>query len=127
MPFEPINLVRHPDFTRFEDASGLEYEVHGSEDRLRIGFEIAEDVATVHESAERLLKDFMRHPGQFELSYVDVFDAPDNDGASFSLRFHFTADADPHGFRYTYFDVCFTLNSPPSPRFWPIKFTVGFH
>ncbi|KAA1256989.1 hypothetical protein LF1_57350 [Rubripirellula obstinata] len=39
--FEPVDLQRMPDYTRFEDASGLEYEVYGGESRLSVAFEIA--------------------------------------------------------------------------------------
>jgi hypothetical protein len=126
MAFEPLNLKRHPEFVRFEDADGLEYEVYGGDSRLQVAFELAESIQAVLKQAERLLKEFMKHAGTFSAQFVQVLAAPDDDGAICRIRHTFIADADPNDFNYTYFDVFLAIHEPPSPRFWPIKFVVGF-
>ncbi len=126
MIFEPRNLTRHPDFVRFEDGQGLEYEVDGGEDRLALAFEVAQSIANIRKQSEALLYDFMKHKGTFSAEFAQVFASPEADGGGVRIRYSFTADNDPHEFGYTYFDVILAVREPPSPRFWPIKFVVGF-
>ncbi len=126
MDFEPRNLQRHSDFVRFEDADGLDYEVYGGDSRLQIAYELAESIQPLLKQAETLLYDFMKHAGTFSATFVEVLAAPDDDGGECRIRYTFVADAGPHDFGYTYFDVFVAIREPPNPRFWPIKFVVGF-
>ena len=126
MTFEPRKLTRHPEFIRFEDEHELEYEVYGGEDRLPLAFEVAHSIASSRKQSETLLYDFMKHKGTFSAEFVEIFASPEEDGGGIRVRHSFTAEHDPHEFGYTYFDVILAVREPPSPRFWPIKFVVGF-
>lgn len=126
MTFEPHPLQRHSQFVRFEDADGLEYEVHGDDSRLQLAFELAESIEPVLKQAQSLLCDFTRHAGTFSAEFVEVLAAPDEDGGGCRIRHSFAADADPHDFGYTYFDVYAAIREPPSERSWPVTFVVGF-
>src|SRR4051794_24588059 len=126
MTFEPRNLTRHPRFVRFEDDQGLQYEAFGGADRLALAFEVAQEIANIRKQSETLLCDFMKHKGTFSPEFAEIFALPEEDGGGVRIRYSFRADNDPHEFGYTYFDVIIAVREPPSPRFWPIKFVVGF-
>jgi hypothetical protein len=125
--FTPNNLIQRPGFWRFADETGIENEAHGHESRFEYVLEAASDVERLSNGGKTLLVDFMKHAGKFDLKSVTIRDAPDDDGASLVLRYSFTATDHPHELQYTYFDVAFKICDPPLERFWPIKFTVGFH
>ena len=127
MDFSPRNLVTKANFWCFEDKAGLEFLARGANGRYELLLEAAAQIDALGRRGIQLLVDFMKHEGHFDLESVEMLEAPDNDGASLLLRYSFTAMADPHEFGYTYFDVAFSIHEPPLDRFWPIKFTVGFH
>ncbi len=114
-------------FIRFEFETGVEVVVKGDESRTRLAWRIVDHLAAISGMAVRLLEDFMRNRGVFDLSSIEVFDTTTADGGDFSLSYSFTADHDIHEYGYTYFEVFFGAHEPPSKPFWPHKFTVGFH
>ncbi|KAA1256949.1 hypothetical protein LF1_57570 [Rubripirellula obstinata] len=124
--FEPVDLQRMPDYTRFEDASGLEYEVYGGESRLSVAFEIAANSTAVVKLAEGLIRSFIKFDGVYAANHCEVLASPEDDGSVSLIRYSFESASDPHEFGYTYYDVYVALRDPPSPRFHPTKFVVGF-
>lgn len=123
--FSPRNLQRHSEFTRFEDEQGLEYEVYGDESGLPFAYEIAGAISELLQQAEMLLREFMKHAGEFSAQWVEVRAVPDDDGSAFWIRHTFEPEGHLENFGYTYFDVHFAVGNAPQPRFWPIKFVVG--
>lgn len=127
MSFEPINLKTRPGHWQFENSAGLTFVASGLEGRYELLLEAASDIERITKEGNELLTEFMKHEGAFELDSVEMLEAPDDNGASLILRYQFTALKDPMNyFPYTYFDVAYRIGEPPAPRFWPIKFTVGF-
>jgi hypothetical protein len=77
-----------------------------------------------------LLEEFMRDKGTWYLATVDCGSKAQRLESDYVLSFSFTADAAPHEYNYTYFDVCFRVaerahSTERAGR--PIKFVVGFH
>ena len=126
MVFEPHNLTRHADFVRFSDANGTDYEAYGDDSRLQLAYDVAESIATIGKLATDLLYDFMRHKGTFELSFVEVFATPEDDGGVGRLRYCFTPTDAGEDFGYTYFDVVLTIAEHAACRFMQNKLVVGF-
>jgi hypothetical protein len=127
MSFEPINLKTWTGRWQFQNAAGVGFEASGMEGRYELLLEAAADIERIAKQGNQLLTEFMKHEGSFELDSVEMREAPDDNGASLILRYGFTALSDPMNyFPYTYFDVAYRIGEPPSPRFWPVKFTVGF-
>ncbi len=113
--------------TWYNVATGVEVVIDGGEPRRHLAERVLADLKSLSRQATHLLESFMKDRGEFDLSTVDVLPAKSEDGSDFSLRYDFTADRAPHEYDYTYFDVFFSEHEPPAPRFWPHKFTVGFH
>lgn len=116
-----------PERVIYDTDDGIEVVVGGNEARRSLAHKVVEGLTGISERAIHLLVSFMRDSGTFELGSVEVFSMKSDDGGDFSLRFSFAADRDVHEYGYTYFDVYFSHNEPPSTEFWPFKFTVGFH
>ena len=124
--FNPRNLQQRNGYIRFEDDNELEYEVYGDQLRFEIAREIAANVKTVLTQAEELLRSFIKHDGNYHANHVEILECNQDDGSSSLVRFSLESRDDPHEFGYTYFDVYVSVREPPSPRFWPTKFVVGF-
>ena len=124
--FQPDDLITKPGLWRFTH-NDIEFVAHGDDTRYTTLLDVANELDRVNAQCLKLLSDFMKHAGTFELDGVEVPNSPHDDGASVSLRYNFVADADPHEFNYTYFDVWLGRQSEPLPPFWPFKFVVGFH
>ena len=116
-----------PERVIYDTDDGVEVVVDGDETRRTLAHKVVDELAGISERATHLLVSFMRDSGTFDLGSVEVFPGKSDDGGDFTLRFAFTADRDAHEYGYTYFDVYFSHHAPPSPEFWPYKFTVGFH
>ncbi len=110
----------------FEVTTGVEVIVHGDESRSRLACQVIEQRETLTAQAVRTLDAFMRDRGEYDLCTIELLEAKAEDGCDFSLRFTFIADRDPHEYTYTYFEVYFGCNEPPSQPFWPHKLAVGF-
>ena len=108
-------------------ATGVEIDIDGGELRRQLAERIVAELESLSKQAVDLLESFMKDRGEFVLASVEVLPTKSEDGSDFSLRYHFTADRDPHEYGYTYFDVYFSHHEPPARPFWPHKFTVGFH
>lgn len=108
-------------------ATGVEIVIDGGEPRRQLAERVVADLESLSRQAVRLLENFMKDRGDFEFSSVEVLPVRSEDGSDFSLRYNFTAERDPQEYSYTYFEVYFSYHEPPSPPFWPHKFTVGFY
>ncbi|MFO0961208.1 MAG: hypothetical protein U0800_27825 [Isosphaeraceae bacterium] len=107
-------------------ATGVEYVIEGGEPRRQLAELIVAHLESLSDHGIRLLRSFMKDCGEFDLSSVEVLPTKSEDGTDFCLRYHFTADHDPHEYDYTYFEVYFSHDDPPGRPFSISKFTVGF-
>ncbi len=122
----PADEPRSP-FLEFEFRTGIEVLVHGDESRTELARRVIDNREAITAKAVGLLESFMRDRGDFELNTIEVFANPTAKDGDVALHFSFTADNDPVGYGYTFFEVYFTAAAPPQEPFWPFKFIVGFH
>ena len=124
--FKPHNLQRRKGYISFEDENGFEYEVYGDDSRFNLACELGANAETVLNQTEVLLRSFIKFEGEYQPNHAEILADNENDGSSCLIRYSFESCNDPHEFGYTYFDVYVSIREPPSPRFWPTKFVVGF-